>query len=78
MVIQWVEVRGVAKYPAVPTTRPHVKELSSPRYQGVGKRNGWEILDWTVFNLFVCTESGCSMWGLLFVACKLLAAGGCL
>ena len=37
MVIPWVEVRGVAKYPTVPTTSPHVKELSSPRYQGVGK-----------------------------------------
>ena len=78
MVIQWVEVRGVAKYLTVPTTSPHVKELSSLRYQGVGKCNGWEIPDWTVFTLFGCTQCGCSMWGLLFVACKLFAVEGCI
>ena len=76
MVIQWIEVMGIAKHPIVPTTAPHIKELSSPRYQGVGKCNGWEILDWTVFNLFGWTQCGCLMWGLLFVTCKLLAAAG--
>ena len=60
-----------------PRPAPMSKNCPAPDIKGLESANGWEILDWTVVNLFGCTESGCSMWGLLFVACKLLAAEGC-